>query len=117
GAGEAEDQSWLLAKRFPLDGGINGLAAQQGVPVWTSDYLTDPRIPHESDDTEVAERLGLRGMASAPLRAPGGEVIGTLAISTSRPRAFADEELDLLQGLADQAAIAITNSTLLTRLT
>ena len=117
GAGEAADQSWLLAKRFPLDGGINGLAAQQGEPVWTSDYLADPRIPHEADDTEVAERLGLRGMASAPLRAPGGEVIGTLAISTARPRTFADEELDLLQGLADQAAIAITNSTLLTRLT
>ena len=32
--------------------------------------------------TTVAERLGLRGMAAAPLRAPGGEVIGTLAISS-----------------------------------
>ena len=32
------------------------------------------------------------------------------------PRSFDAEELDLLQGLADQAAIAITNSTLLTRL-
>ena len=56
-------------------------------------------------------------MAAAPLRAPGGEVIGTLAISSALPRTFAAEELDLLQGLADQAAIAITNSTLLTRLT
>ena len=56
-------------------------------------------------------------MAAAPLRAPGGEVIGTLAISSATPRTFDAEELDLLQGLADQAAIAITNSTLLTRLT
>jgi PAS domain S-box-containing protein len=55
-------------------------------------------------------------MAAAPLRAPGGEVIGTLAVSSAHPRAFEAEELDLLQGLADQAAIAITNSTLLQRL-
>ena len=68
-----------MGMRFPLGGGINGLAAQDGVPVWTSDYLADPRIPHEPDDQDVARRLGLVGMAAAPLRAPGGEVIGTLA--------------------------------------
>ncbi|MEX1170829.1 MAG: GAF domain-containing protein [Chloroflexota bacterium] len=117
GAEEGVDQSWLLSMEFPLGGGINGLAAEAGAPVWTSDYLVDPRIPHELDDVTVAERLGLRGMAAAPLRAPGGEVIGTLAVSAAQPREFADEELDLLQGLADQAAIAITNSTLLGRLT
>lgn len=117
GAGEGVDQSWLLNKQFPLGGGINGLAAQQGEPIWTGDYLADPRVPHEPDDVAVAERLGLCGMAAAPLRAPGGEVIGTLAVSTAQPREFGVGELDLLQGLADQAAIAITNSTLLSRLT
>ncbi len=117
GAGEGVDQSWLLRMEFPLGGGINGLAAEHGAPTWTRDYLVDDRIPHEGNDDEVAERLGLRGMAAAPLRAPGGEVIGTLAVSAARPRDFATEELDLLQGLADQAAIAITNSTLLSRLT
>ena len=44
GAGEAADQSWLLAKRFPLDGGINGLAAKLGEPVWTE------RLPRRSAD-------------------------------------------------------------------
>ena len=117
GAGQGIDQSWLLRKQFPIGGGINGLAAEHGTPVWTRDYLADPRIPHEPDDETVAERLGLCGMAAAPLRAPGGEVIGTLAVSTARPREFEEGELDLLQGLADQAAIAITNSTLLARLT
>ena len=117
GAGEGVDQSWLLSMQFPLGGGINGLAAERGEPIWTSDYLADPRIPLEADDVRVAERLGLCGMAAAPLRAPEGEVIGTLAVSTGRSRAFGAEELDLLQGLADQAAIAITNSTLLGRLT
>ncbi len=117
GASDAPDRAWLLSMRFPLGGGINGLAAQRDEPIWTSDYLADDRIPHEADDVEVAERLGLRGMAAAPLRAPGGEVIGTLAVSSARPRSFGGDELALLQGLADQAAIAITNSNLLTRLT
>ena len=86
-------------------------------PIWTDDYAADPRIPHEGNDDEVAARLGLCGMAAAPLRAPGGEVIGTLAVSTAEPRVFQPDELDLLQGLADQAAIALTNSNLLGRLT
>ena len=117
-AGDSDDITavWLKTMEFPLGGGINGLAAQLGEPVFTEDYLDDPRIPQGDEDREVASRLGLRGMAAAPLRAPGGEVIGTLAVSSAHPRAFEAEELDLLQGLADQAAIAITNSTLLQRL-
>jgi hypothetical protein len=71
GAVDAADQQWLLSTEFPLGGGINGLAAARGEPVWTSDYLADPRIPHEPEDIEVARRLGLSGMAAAPLRAPG----------------------------------------------
>ena len=117
GATDTETRGWLLGMEFPLGGGINGLAAERGEPVWTSDYASDARVPHEPDDTEAAARLGLCGMAAAPLRAPGGEVIGTLAVSTAEPRVFEPDELDLLQGLADQAAIAITNSTLLSRLT
>jgi PAS domain S-box-containing protein len=113
---DPETRAWLLGMQFPLGGGINGLAAEQDQAVWTGDYEQDPRVPHEGSDDEVARLLGLRGMAAAPLRAPGGEVIGTLAISSATPRDFDLEELDLLQGLADQAAIAITNSTLLTRL-
>jgi PAS domain S-box-containing protein len=117
GSSDAGDQAWLLSMKLPLGGGIDGLAAQLDEPIWTSDYRADPRIPHEPDDAAAAERLGLCGMAAAPLRAPGGEVIGTLAVSSARPRPFSPDELDLLQGLADQAAIAITNSTLLSRLT
>ena len=117
GASDDGTRQWLMGKRFPLGGGINGLAAEQGEPVWTFDYLADGRIPHGVDDDADAKRLGLRGMAAAPLRAPGGEVMGTLAISTAEPRNFEADDLDLLQGLADQAAIALTNSNLLARMT
>jgi PAS domain S-box-containing protein len=115
--GDPETAEWIKTQEFPLGGGINGLAAQDVQPTWTADYLADTRIPLEPDDLAAAERLGLRGMAAAPLRAPAGEVIGTLAISYRVPRDFDSEELDLLQGLADQAAIALTNSNLVQRLT
>ncbi len=77
---------WLSSQEFPIGGGINGLAAEEGAALWTHDYLLDPRIPHSEDDQSVAGRMGLRGMAAAPLRAPEGEIFGTLAISWEHPR-------------------------------
>ncbi len=71
-------------ERFPIGGGINGLAAQTGVPVWTDDYRVDPRMPHTEDDSP--DRLDLGAMAVAPLRGVRGEIIGTLAISYRDPR-------------------------------
>jgi PAS domain S-box-containing protein len=112
GGMDADTETWLKGMQFPLGGGINGLAAEEVRPVWTYDYANDPRIPHEADDDLAAERLQLRALASAPLRAPAGEVIGTLAVSYAQPREILPDELDLLQGLADQAAIALTNANL-----
>ncbi|HET7029278.1 MAG TPA: GAF domain-containing protein, partial [Candidatus Limnocylindrales bacterium] len=112
GGMDSGTEAWLKQMQFPLGQGINGLAAEEVQPIWTYDYAMDPRIPHEPEDDAAAERLGLRAMASAPLRAPAGEVIGTLAVSYSAPRDILPDELDLLQGLADQAAIALTNSNL-----
>ena len=103
---------WMLDLEFPLDGGINGLAASLGRPIRTDDYLVDPRVPHEPDDQYVAARLGIRGCAVAPLRAPAGEIIGTLAVSFRTPREVDDESVARLQVLADQAAIAVTNARL-----
>src|SRR5918997_7067053 len=59
-------ESALLALRFPVMGGINGLAAGLGQAVWTNDYVNDARIPHEPGDDELAEQLGLCSMAAVP---------------------------------------------------
>jgi PAS domain S-box-containing protein len=117
-AGGMDDSTreWLQVQEFPLDGGINGLAAGQGRIVWTPNYATDPRIPRDEEDLEVAERMGLGAMAAAPLHAPGGEVIGTLAVSYRKPGSISPDRLGMLQALADHAAIALSNSDLLARL-
>jgi PAS domain S-box-containing protein len=112
GGVDAATREWLAEQEFPIGGGMNGLAAEHGEAVWTADYLVDPRIPHTEDDQEVARRMGLRGMAVAPLRAPEGEILGTLAISFDEPHDTPSEEIALLQGLADIGAIAISNARL-----
>ncbi len=112
GGTDARTRRWLASQAFPVAGGMNGLAASLGRAVWTEDYMVDPRIPHEADDQHTAERMGLRGMAVAPLRAPGGEILGTLAVSYRKPCSIDPEQLDLLQRLADQGAIALSNATL-----
>ena len=117
-AGETSDEirDWLSAMDFPIGGGINGLAAERFEAVSTTDYLADPRIPHEAEDEAVARRMGLRGMAAAPLRAPDASILGTLAVSSETPRDFSAGELELLQTLADQGAIAISNARLVEQL-
>ncbi|MBX3029472.1 MAG: GAF domain-containing protein [Chloroflexi bacterium] len=113
-AGDTDEEThrWLAAMEFPLGGGINGLAASERRVIWTREYLADPRIPQAPEDRDVAIRMGLGAMAAAPLRGPHDEVIGTLAISYRDPRDVPLEDQDLLQGLADVAAIAVTNSRL-----
>ena len=48
-----------------------------------------------------------------PLFSRGGEVVGVLRALTYQPREFTQEEVDLLQQLANGAAIALENSWLL----
>ncbi|HET7727563.1 MAG TPA: GAF domain-containing protein [Candidatus Limnocylindrales bacterium] len=116
GAEDPETAIWIKGLEFPVDGGINGLAASLGRVVWTPDYAMDPRIPRDPSDLAVAERLRLGAMAAAPLRAPGGEVIGTLAVNYAAPGPIPGDRLEVLQALADHAAIALSNSDLYTRL-
>jgi len=116
GTTDPTTSAWLKAERFPLDGGINGLAATLNEPVWSEDYMVDPRVPHEPGDHVTAERLGLRAVAVVPLRSAEGSVLGTLAVSFRRPGIVAADAIALLQALGDHAAIAIANTRLYDRL-
>ena len=61
---------------------------------------------------ESIRRAGIRGYAGVPLFSRNGEVIGVLRALSYRPRDFTLEEVDLLQQLADGAAIALENARL-----
>ncbi len=57
---------------------------------------------------------GTRSEMALPLRARG-EIIGALDVQSTEPEAFSDEDVAVLQTLADQVAMAISNAQLFQR--
>ena len=100
--------SWYLAA---IDGvvigpnvGTCGSAAWYRRLVITEDIAEDPKW---ATVRGIAERAGLAHCWSMPILAPGGEVLGTLALYGSRPRMPLPEHLTLIQDWAHVASIAI----------
>ena len=74
--------------------------------------LPDLRIFPNLPNLDLFKRLNLRSLAFATMEYEH-EIIGSLtAITVEENRSFTKDELLLLQGLADQAALAITNTRL-----
>ena len=61
------------------------------------DALQDERF---ADNPMVAGPPHVRFYAGCPLRGPGGRKLGTLCIIDSKPRAFSDEDVEMLVDLA-----------------
>lgn len=86
--------------------GIVGYAARSGMPRIALDVGDDPVFfnnPHlPATRSEMALPLKVRG-----------EVIGVLDVQSTEPTAFDNDDLEILQILADQIALAIDNTRLL----
>ncbi|HEY2389237.1 MAG TPA: GAF domain-containing protein [Candidatus Binatia bacterium] len=91
--------------RFPIAGSLAEIAVRTGKSVRCRDAATDRRPLlrrlRETDD--------VRGLMIVPLRGDGG-VIGTLNVSSKRPRVFSDHDRRTLMQLGYQASIAIRNA-------
>jgi two-component system, response regulator PdtaR len=90
--------------------GIAGIAAKENKTIVVKDLKTEPRYVNR----EIAKKEGLVSMASVPMTFKG-KVIGVLNCYTSKKHEFTPAELNLLSGLATQAAIAIENAELAVR--
>lgn len=90
--------------------GIAGLAAKENKTIVVRELQKDSRYLNR----EIARKERLISLASVPL-AVRGKVIGVLNCYTSQKHIFSDPELELLSGLATQAAIAIENAELAMR--
>lgn len=92
----------LRAIRLRADEGLSGTVFQEGKARYVNDYAA------WSDRSEEWVRVGLRAALAVPLSV-GGRRIGVLSVGRFTPRAegFADEEVVLLQMLADYAAAAL----------
>jgi GAF domain-containing protein len=108
-AASSEGGQWMLARGHRLrvgEAGIVGYVTGRGDPRIALDVGTDavffdnPYLPNT------------RSEMALPLRARG-EIIGALDVQSKQPGAFSDEDVAVLQTLADQVAMAISNARLL----
>jgi len=107
----------------PEGKGIVSRVVREGRPIYIPDYLEALKnvTTHFliSDEGEVQDREPQEEETDVPrsaLLAPmkvRGETIGVLQVQSHRPAAYTDEDLNLLAGLANIAAIDIENGRLL----
>jgi signal transduction histidine kinase len=91
--------------------GMGGWVLANGRPFLTDHYLTDPRIVHDPIYDRSTRDEGIVSALALPIMLKG-EIIGLLGVTNRRPVAFTDQDVDTLQRLAQQAAIAIANARL-----
>lgn len=100
----------VVGLRFPIEGSFTGWVVRHGKPRATANPSADPYIQPQSLDF-----LGHWPVAAAPIRFQG-ETLGAL-YACIRNDPFEPEELELLNAMAEQAAIAIQNANLFERVT
>ena len=91
--------------------GTTPMALAQGRPVWSADLLNDPAFVLTPTTRAAVQAEGYRAVLSIPLLARG-QVLGVLVVFRDDVHAFSADEVELLQGFAAQAAVALHNATL-----
>ncbi|HET7853384.1 MAG TPA: GAF domain-containing protein [Candidatus Methylomirabilis sp.] len=101
----------LLNARVGPGQGMGGLVLATGEPFVTADYLNDPRFLHDPVYDELARREGIVSTVAVPITLRG-EVVGLLWVAHRTAKPFTQEDVDALQRMAHQAAIAMENARL-----
>jgi len=107
-AASSEGGRRMLARRHRLrvgEQGIVGTAASVGTHRLAMDVGRDAVFFENPDLPETRSEIAL------PLRARD-QVIGVLDVQSTKPEAFADEDVNVLQALADQLALAVSSARL-----
>ncbi len=108
GAASSEGGRRMLARGHRLRvgrEGIVGYVTSRGEPRIALDVGADAVFFDNPDLPDTRSEMAL------PLRARG-EIIGALDVQSTEPAAFSDEDAAVLQTLADQVAMAISNARL-----
>ncbi len=102
------DREAIKKPEFKISHSIADEVLRTGEPILSVDAMNDPNLPAAGSVTD----LKLRSIACLPFRRRN-EVIGVVYFDNRfETHAFLEADLPLLQGFADQAAIAIENARL-----
>lgn len=120
-AGKAMDATIVYGKqihehttqqlRDTMERGLAGWVIRNRRGVLILDTSKDERWLMRPDD--AVERSGAKSAICVPLLARE-KLVGVLTLVHAKPNAFSDEQLDLMQAIADQAGIAVLNARLYT---
>jgi signal transduction histidine kinase/ActR/RegA family two-component response regulator len=94
--------------------GTTPIAIQERRPVWTADILTDPAIELTPPTRAVIESEGYRAVLSVPLLA-GDRALGAIVVYRDLVGPFSEDDIDITQVFAAQAAVALENADLYRR--
>ncbi|MFC1934955.1 GAF domain-containing protein [Chloroflexota bacterium] len=92
---------------YRLGEGVVGRVAQNGKTILVEDISADPRAIH----TDLIATEGLRALACVPLCSKD-KILGVLNIASHEVRKFSLDDIQLLDSIAPQIAIAIENAKL-----
>jgi serine phosphatase RsbU (regulator of sigma subunit) len=96
----------LANKRIPKGRGIAGLCAEKKEPIIVDEAQTDPRVMRSFD---AESNFTTRNLLAVPMIARG-DLIGVLeVVNTSDGRKFERHDINLMNYLANMAALAIHN--------
>lgn len=96
--------------RETMERGLAGWVIQNRKGVYVPDTSRDERWLMRPDDTD---RLGSKSAICVPLLARE-QLVGVMTLVHTKPNSFSNEQLDLVQAIADQAGIAVLNARLYT---
>ena len=109
GRGSAFVRLGLTNWRQPADAGLIGRCLRTGRPVCVDDVRDEP------EDTTTPETTDVRSELVVPLLVDG-ELYGVINVEEVRPGAFDEDDVRLLQTVADQAGAAMRSAGLYQRL-
>jgi len=89
-------------QRFPLDACVSGWVMLNSQPAVIPDIYSDPRVPHEAYRPTFVKSL-----AMVPIRRV--DPVGAIGNYWATHHRATDEEVQLLQALADSTAVALEN--------
>jgi signal transduction histidine kinase len=95
-------------RTIPADNSIAGWVFTHGEPIVSDDVLNDPRFYREMD---VLTRFETHSILGVPLRTKD-KILGVIEAVNKHEGFFSDEDVQILETLAAQAAIALENSRL-----
>jgi two-component sensor histidine kinase len=109
-ATQSESSDYVEKPNLKLGESVAGRAVSEGRPI----SVLDVRKTAGYRYPDVAKREGLCSLIAVPLNVKG-KAIGVLNCYTAKPHVFTEEEIALLEALANHAAIAIENAKLMVR--